>query len=467
MIILFAFAHHIQVQGAGPLNIVMLTDDNYVPHVAVVIQSVKENTPTGKRFIIFSPKRMGKDNRKKLLSMGDDLTEVYIFTLPRAIVRKIKKYKSRDWSELIMTKLFFTELWRNPPKGQEILQEVKDFLYIDSDTIAIRNISEIFTLKDNAVISGADATFISSESLEELEEDGGIRSFLINGGVLLFNMQQLLVDFAEENKFLPILLEERECCDYCLHPKTVDIIKRLRKMKQQKKNIYLFIQMKDMTLEEIKHFLGRTLRQRLEPDIKFILRSTSTLMKIYRRYFGNEFIRYCEEMLENMEDIRIPPCPGCAFVTDEDILQKYLRSNYLGNVRWQLSLRYNFVVSLITPETETAYEQARKISPRDDVFTRIHSKMMQYPKVKAKLQEEKDNAVILHFDSCVKPWTVRGEQYARKYMKNPKKYEKYFPYWLYYYYRNKTPFRECHFFPLGTGEESLQKMEAIKATAVY
>ncbi|MDR1475317.1 MAG: hypothetical protein LBI30_02225 [Holosporales bacterium] len=437
------------------MNFVITTDENCVAPASVVIQSLKTNTLENKQIIIFG-KGLSGDSVEKLSSMSSDSTTIHVLPIPDSMLARLMEIKPSNWSELIMLKLFFPYIWANaaglfPDVQGEIFSSAPTFLYLGADVIAVRDVSRVFGFREKGTVVGASATFIGRghlEYLENLQQDatdslyryGGVPS----GDVLLFDMEKLTRDFADGNKFVSILEEQRDREGLFVDQKSQILIDMLR---ESPENIGVLKRLADDISFPPKCLSGQLSEDEMGGVPMAVFSEVKELIILYPHYLGtasnmSKAIEYWVEQSELKETeferaIRehgeecIPLFQSKGSVTDEDVIYEYMVRFSRGDPT-ALPLSYNYVVSYRAPEVNVVRTGA-------GWDLNIFEKILGYPQVRQTLEDEWQKRVIVHFDGCIKPWSREGFEYAKRAYAGE---EKCLPYLWYYQHLRNTPFAE-------------------------
>lgn len=137
-----------------------ICNDNYLPGIIALIKSLKYNKCIN-NILIMITKDVSLDSKEKILKLGALVKHVEeIHYKGRKTSKIMDRHGKNNTSWMMFTKL---NIWK--------LCEYKKILYIDADTVVLKNIDHLFTIKENfSAVKGCSVP---------LHYDG------IEGGVLL------------------------------------------------------------------------------------------------------------------------------------------------------------------------------------------------------------------------------------------------------------------------------------------
>ena len=184
----------------GSIPVFFATDDNYLPYLAVALQSLKENSSEKYRYEIYVlHSGVSEDYREKIESMQEENFSVTFVDVTE---------KLKDISAHLHMRDYYTCTTYFRVFIAEMFPEYDKAVYLDCDVVALGDISELYSYKlgDN-LIGGAPCEGVNSfEVYKEYvrKTDGLNPDYFFNAGVLLLNLK----GFREEgfyDKFAALL----------------------------------------------------------------------------------------------------------------------------------------------------------------------------------------------------------------------------------------------------------------------
>lgn len=184
------------------IQVFFACDDNFVKFTIVAIQSLKENASKDFNYhlhILYT--KMSDEMKKITLTLADDKFEISFDDVSDYLKSIDYKLHTRDYySKTTYYRLFIPDMF----------PELDKALYVDSDTIILGDISELFNhdLKDNYVGACNEQVMIKMDVYGTYVEQciGIDRNKFFNAGILLMNCRQ----FREKkllDKFIKLLHE--------------------------------------------------------------------------------------------------------------------------------------------------------------------------------------------------------------------------------------------------------------------
>lgn len=183
------------------INLFYAVDDNYVPFLAVTIRSMLENASKDYNYnikILYTS--LSKENMEKVTKEFDGEAEIDFIDV-RAELAEIKKsIPVRDYfSDATYYRMFIPMMF----------PELDKALYVDSDTIVVGDISELYNidLEDNLVGAAPEGVIQELALCQEyVERVVGIDTYkeYFNAGILLMNLDKIRKEHIIE-KFVQLL----------------------------------------------------------------------------------------------------------------------------------------------------------------------------------------------------------------------------------------------------------------------
>ena len=178
-------------------------DDNYVPFLAVALNSAIKNASQKRLYrAIVLHQGLSEENVTKIKALEKDNFKIDFVSMRDnflALEDRMEKWLRFDYSTLtIYFRLFIPEMFLEYDKG----------IYIDSDVVLTTDIANLYDIdiKDNYIGACHDMSISDYEDIVTYTEEavGVKRSEYINSGVLLMNMKKMRIDKFEEH-FLDLL----------------------------------------------------------------------------------------------------------------------------------------------------------------------------------------------------------------------------------------------------------------------
>ena len=171
------------------IPIFFATDDNYVPYLAVTIQSLLQNASSGNKYCIYVLNEgLKKENKKAIKCLETKNVHIKFKNITRKIekIRKKLADQLRDYYSLsIYYRIFIATMF---PK-------LKKAIYLDCDIILLDDIANLYNkdLGNNLVGAIVDEVASSNpEFISYVENAVGINhEKYFNSGVLLMNLEEM------------------------------------------------------------------------------------------------------------------------------------------------------------------------------------------------------------------------------------------------------------------------------------
>lgn len=176
-------------------------DDNYAPFLSVAISSMIRNaSPNHSYRIIILYEELTPQNRQRLSGLAADNVDIQFVVMGNHnITNRIENYLRADYFTLtIYFRLFIPVMFPEYDKA----------IYLDSDTVILGDISEMYQieLKDNLIGAIADYSIVDVPPLAKYIQYGiGVDKYdYVNSGVLLMNLKKLR-EVRFERRFLDLM----------------------------------------------------------------------------------------------------------------------------------------------------------------------------------------------------------------------------------------------------------------------
>ena len=178
-------------------------DDNYVPFLAVALNSAIKNSSINRCYrAIVLHQGLSSENTLKIKSLEKENFKIELVPMKEnflALEGRIEKWLRFDYSTLtIYFRLFIPEMFKEYDKG----------IYIDSDVVLTTDIANLFDtdIGDNYIGACHDMSIADYKDIVLYTEKavGVKKNEYINSGVLLMNMKKMREDKFEEH-FLDLL----------------------------------------------------------------------------------------------------------------------------------------------------------------------------------------------------------------------------------------------------------------------
>lgn len=158
--------------------VVYACDDNYAMQTGVSIFSLLQNNKMSRFFIYLFSDNISAENIEKIEAMVDSFgQEIVVKDLPDLDALATVKLNVNIWAKSAYLRLFFTEL---------LPSNVEKVLWLDSDTLIMRDISEMWNINiDGYACAGVLDAISDAKKLNGFKRNESY----INTGVLLINLK--------------------------------------------------------------------------------------------------------------------------------------------------------------------------------------------------------------------------------------------------------------------------------------
>lgn len=195
----------ITTQNNKPIiPIFFASDDNYVPFLAVTLQSLEQNADTNYHYDIkiLNADNISVENKMKILAEfeKDDFDIEFVDVTPFIETMSSKLHTRDYYSKSTYYRLLIPNMYPNYDKA----------LYLDCDIAINNSISELFNIDiaDNYVgaIPDQSVLYMSDEFKDYVENRVGVEKFnqYFNAGILVMNLKKLR-EINFEDKFIQLL----------------------------------------------------------------------------------------------------------------------------------------------------------------------------------------------------------------------------------------------------------------------
>ena len=183
------------------IPIVFAVDDEYIPFLAVALQSLVDNSSEENEYAIkILYTNISEENQKKMHKYERENINIEFVDLNYYIEKVQDKLYTRDYySKTTYFRLFLPELYLQYDK----------VLYLDSDIVIRSDIADLYNIDigDNLVAATPDGAVQSTEIFQEyVEKVVGVADYnnYFNAGILVMNLDELR-KFGFQEKFLYLL----------------------------------------------------------------------------------------------------------------------------------------------------------------------------------------------------------------------------------------------------------------------
>ena len=186
------------------IPIFFASDDNYVPFLAVTLQSLEQNANTDFHYDIkiLNADNISVENKMKILAEfeKDDFDIEFVDVTPFIETMSSKLHTRDYYSKSTYYRLLIPNMYPNYDKA----------LYLDCDIAINNSISELFNIDiaDNYVgaIPDQSVLYMSDEFKDYVENRVGVEKFnqYFNAGILVMNLKKLR-EINFEDKFIQLL----------------------------------------------------------------------------------------------------------------------------------------------------------------------------------------------------------------------------------------------------------------------
>lgn len=228
---------------ACTVDIAMIADDNYVLPTLVAINSVyiNKNAETFYRIHILA-NAISKENKFKLESCTKENFEIEVLDKSEIIEKFPKVVQKRHVSSTAILKIFL-------PK---IFYDLEKLLYLDSDIIVQKDLSELFSTDISEYYAGAVKDVLTINNKKHMKKLQIKRDYF-NSGVLLLNLKKIREENVQEK-----LIEYRiNGYNYFMDQDTFNIV--FDKVKYLSwKNNFLNYYLEKTSIKKLEVFFGET-----------------------------------------------------------------------------------------------------------------------------------------------------------------------------------------------------------------
>ena len=197
--------NEIKTQNNKPIiPIFFASDDNYVPFLAVTLQSLEQNADTNYQYDIkiLNADNISVENKMKILAEfeKDDFDIEFVDVTPFIETMSSKLHTRDYYSKSTYYRLLIPNMYPEFDKA----------LYLDCDIVINSSISELFNIDiaDNYVgaIPDQSVLYMSDEFKDYVENRVGVEKFnhYFNAGILVMNLKKLR-EISFEDKFIQLL----------------------------------------------------------------------------------------------------------------------------------------------------------------------------------------------------------------------------------------------------------------------
>lgn len=183
------------------LPIFFAVDDEYIPFLAVTLQSLVENSSSKNNYVIkVLYTHINDENKKKIKKFEKENINIEFVDLNYYIKKVKDKLYTRDYySNTTYFRLFLPDLY---PQYNKVL-------YVDSDTVILRDIAELYNIDigTNLVAGVPDGAVQQVKIFQDyVEKVVGVADYnnYFNAGILLMNLDEMR-KFKFQEKFLYLL----------------------------------------------------------------------------------------------------------------------------------------------------------------------------------------------------------------------------------------------------------------------
>ncbi|MBR1734954.1 MAG: hypothetical protein IJ730_05860 [Alphaproteobacteria bacterium] len=420
--------------------IVMSTDNGYAIQTGASIVSLEKTTPEDKKVIVLSNK-LSAMNRQALENLSDPHTRVVVEEIPQKYLEAAEEYRT-EWNILSQVRLFYQEIFNELNKNQEFLKKIDlqntgihYFIHMDSDTLMIRNLFEIFkSLPSYSCFASTNLNFLSMARLgQEVNFPGANTKGDISGGLIIFFLDNLnackesVIENAKKCK------EENIYLSFYNNDESYQMWKILCDSKNRSEFIKLLNELKTKDPTKLDEVLNARLvlndkltgeeKEKLTNDYYSFIRHFITL--------AEEYVDVISEKMEEIIDFFI--CESCENKKDRSCViaakgksidyrlpnptEEMVFSSYFST--FQLPEKFNFIMKYVFPQIDkTPLEYLAEVTldfPSIDSFTGIAKELLfRHPELIEEINKNFCEMVMMHFDVCEKPWTPRFATLAKQ-----------------------------------------------------
>lgn len=184
----------------NPVTVFYACDDRYIPYLSVSLLSLIENASESTQYNInVLCDGIEKENENIITAMSQNNISIKFVDVSDQIRGIASSLSLRDYYSLsIYYRIFIPELFPDVDKA----------IYLDSDTVVLKDISELYNIDvgDNLVAAVQDMVVASEEVFRTYADMGvGVKyEKYFNSGVLLMNLREMRCE-SLQNKFIHML----------------------------------------------------------------------------------------------------------------------------------------------------------------------------------------------------------------------------------------------------------------------
>lgn len=400
--------------------IVMATDDVYARYTAASIVSIKGSTPDSKSIIVLY-NNLSNTNIEQFEKLVDPNTKIVVQRIDADILEQAQKF-STDWNILVQVRIFYQEIFNRLNRNADFLAKVgvnhiRYFIHLDSDTLILRNLFSIFDyVSQPFCFASANLQFVSLFRLEEYKRD--VNAYGPSGGVVVWDLDEInrqsknLLSVAQEIKAYRCLYNNththrmlKMLCNAELRPAIIERIKQL---------------IEETNIENKEGFIKGEIAKEPAQANEFFMH----LSEIHQKLQETEPKTTLEEFLNYLIDITSDEEKRARIIdeintekgnnhnpTEEVVISKFAPRVYVPE-------RYNFIVKNLFPETDATslkdFKSWNMVDNRINSYTTLlREHLSRIPDIKREIVDEFNNIVVMHFDVCHKPWSLKFEELAK------------------------------------------------------
>ncbi len=392
-------------------RVVLATDDGYAIPTAITILSCLATTKELEEIIVLYPHDgLSDNNRAALKKLGVTLLEI-----PEKYMDEAKR-RSTKWNPLVQLRISYPELF------QELRPDLRGFIHMDSDTIAVRDLKDLsqvsithLELNEKTLGFLGDMARIPFFLAARLKIFGGEKH--ISGGVVGWNLEainktsiSMSVLYELGNNKLQNFYKTEEC---------YKLWEILRNSGERDEVIRVLRELAELTtksdLEEYETKLSSA-SEDVQASAKFFVQFIKSIITFSEGHKKNDDLNHqiiteaSRCVLDFLIDDSAPANQWAEIPRGRTMtLINYTEEDVMGSQPWQeLPQRWNFVISHICPRImDTKYP----LEHEND----INSAYALDPKMKTEMLDEFKEIHVMHFDWCIKPWNQKFLERAKEY----------------------------------------------------
>lgn len=178
-------------------------DDNYVPYLAVALNSIIDNASAGSNYkAIILHQGISEENKKKIESLAREGFEIEFVAMKDSLDcitdRMSNRLRADYFTLTIYFRLFIPAMFPEYDKG----------IYLDSDIVVLEDIAKLYNIElgDNLIGASVDYSIQNIPEFAKYTNEGvGVKvSEYINSGILLMNLKKLR-EVNIDRRFLELL----------------------------------------------------------------------------------------------------------------------------------------------------------------------------------------------------------------------------------------------------------------------